>query len=37
MFKFLASDSTCLTATTEQDATKLFKTLTDIPEPNSPI
>ena len=37
MFKYLASDKTCLTATTEQEATKLLSTLTDIPEPNLPI
>ena len=37
IFKFFASDKTCLTAKTEHDATKLFKTFTDIPEPNSPI
>ena len=29
MFKYLASDKTCLTATTEHEATKLLSTLTE--------
>ena len=37
IFKFFASAKTCLTANTEHEATKLFKTLTDIPEPKLPI